>query len=86
MENEYKEACLLALSSKLLLGQLYIFLELANRIFQSGPGIVNLVDDENVLANQVGHLQRAKIQPLSPGNLSSRDFFGVTATEVLVER
>lgn len=86
MQNKDKEVGLLALPTKLLLRQLDILLELTDGILERRPRVVDLIDDEDVLANQVGHLQRAHIQPLCAGDLGTGDFLGVAATEVLVER
>lgn len=86
MNNVDEEVCLLAFTAELLLRNLDILLELADGIFEGRTGIVNFVNNENVLANEVGHFQRAKVQPLCAGNLGSGDFFGVTATQVLVKR
>lgn len=85
MQNENKEVGLLALPTKLLLRKLDILLKLTDGILERRPRVVDLIDDENVLADQVGHLQRAEIQPLCAGDLGTGDFLGVAATEILVE-
>lgn len=86
MEHKNEKVRLLALATKLLLGQLDILLELAHGVLQGRPRVINLVDDENVLADQVGHLEGAEIQPLGAGDLGAGDLFGVAAAEVLIER
>lgn len=86
MKHEDKEIRLFAFPSKLLLCLLNILLKLANRIFQSGPSVVNLIHNEYVLANKVCHLQRTKIQPLCPSHLGPRNLLGVTTAQIFVER
>ena len=85
VQHEDEEVGLLALTTQLLLSLLNILLQLAHSILQSCPGVINLVHDQNVLANQVGHLQRAQVQPLCTGHLGARDLLGVSTTEVFVE-
>jgi hypothetical protein len=80
------EVGLLGLAAELFCCHLHVLLQLANCILQGRPGVIDLVDDEDILADKVGHLKRAEIQPLCPGHLGSGNLFGVTATQVLVER
>ena len=86
VENVDEEVGLLALTAKLLLGLLDVLLEFAHGILQSCAGVVNLVDNQDVLANQVGHLQRAQIEPLGAGHLGANGLLGITTTKILVER
>lgn len=86
MQHEDGEVGLLALATKLLLSNLNVLLELAHSVLESGAGVVNLINNEDVLANQVGHLQRAQVQPLCAGHLGARDLLGIATTEILVER
>lgn len=85
MEHEDKEVSLLALTAKLLLRLLHIFFQLAHGILQGCPSIVHLIHNQNILANQAGHLKRAQVQPLCAGDLGARNFLGVTTAQVLVE-
>ncbi len=85
MENIDKEVCLLPLTAELLLCLLDILLQLAHGIFEGRPGIIDLIDDEDVLANQVGHLEGAQVEPLGTGHLGAGDLLGITAAEILVE-
>lgn len=85
MQNEDKEVSLLALTTKLLLSNLNILLKLTHSVLQSCTGIIDLIDNENVLANQVGHLERAHIQPLCAGDLGTGDLLGITTTQVFIE-
>lgn len=86
MENIDEKVSLLGLTAELLLRLLNILLELAHGILKSCPGVIDLIDDQDVLANQVGHLERAQVQPLSAGDLGAGDLLGITAAEILVER
>lgn len=86
MQDKDKKIGLLALATKRLLRDLDILLQLADGILERSAGIINLVDDENVLSNEVGHLEGTQIQPLGAGDLGTRDLFGVTTAQVLVQR
>jgi len=86
VQDEDEEVSLLALTTKLLLRQLDILLQFTDSVFQGGTGVIDLVDNQNVLADQVGHLEGAHVQPLSTGDLGTGDFLGITAAEVLVQR
>lgn len=86
MNNVDEKVGLLAFTAELLLRNLNVLLELADGIFEGGTGIVNFVNNEDVLANEVGHFQGAQVQPLCTGDLGSGNFLGVTTTQVLVER
>lgn len=85
VQDEDKEVSLLTLTTKLLLCQLDILLQFTDSVFQSGTGVVDLINNQNVLADQIGHLEGAQIQPLSTGNLGTGDFLGITTTEILVQ-
>jgi hypothetical protein len=85
VENIDEKVSLLALTTELLLRLLNILLELAHGILKSCPGVIDLIDDQDVLANQVGHLERAQVQPLSAGDLGAGDLLGITAAVILVE-
>lgn len=69
-----------------LTGNLDILLKLLDSVLESRSGVVNLVNDEDSLADKVLHLaQGSKVEPLSPGNLSTRSL-NLVVTERLVER
>jgi hypothetical protein len=85
VQNKNEEVGLLSLATKLLLSELNILLELADSVLQGCAGIIDLIDDKNVLANQVGHLQRAHVQPLRAGDLGTGDLLGVSAAQILVK-
>lgn len=85
VQYEDEEVGLLALTAKRLLRLLDILLQLAHRIFQGCPGVINLIHNQDVLANQVGHLEGAQIEPLCARDLGARNLFRVTAAQILVE-
>lgn len=85
MQDEDEEVGLLALAAELLLSNLDVLLQLAHGVLQSCTGVIDFVDDENVLANQVGHLEGAHVKPLCAGDLGAGDLFGIATTEILVE-
>jgi len=85
VQHVNEEVGLLALTAKLLPSQLHVLLQLTHGVFQGRAGVVNLVDDEDVLADQVGHLERAQVEPLCTGDLGSRDLLGIITAEVFVE-
>lgn len=86
MQNKHIKLSRLALPTERLLGRLNILHQLTNRILQRRPRIINLIDNQDILADQVGHLQRTQIQPLRARDFGSRDFLCVAAAEVFVER
>lgn len=87
VEDEDREGGLLALATKLLLRLLDILLQLTNGILKRCPGVVDLIDDQDVLSNQVGHLQGAQIEPLRASDLGTGSLFGiVTAAQILIQR
>lgn len=67
-------------------GLLDVLFELAHGVIESGAGVVNLVDNEHVLADQVGHFQRRQVEPLCAGDLGAGSFFRGVGAEGLVER
>lgn len=87
MQDKDAEIRLLALPSQLLHGRLNILLKLADRILEGGAGIVNLVDNEDVLANQVRHLKRRQVEPLRARHFCAGclDLGVCAAAELLVE-
>jgi hypothetical protein len=77
MENEDTKLCLLnhlwlASLSGLLVD---ILNQLLDGILKGGSGVIDLINDENVLAQKVGVAQGGEVQPLSSGNLGAWDFF-----------
>jgi hypothetical protein len=85
VQNEDEEVGLLALATELLLGKLDILLQLAHGVLQSCTGVIDLINDKNVLADQVGHLEGAHVKPLCAGDLGAGNLFGIATTKILVE-
>lgn len=86
---EHKDAKLRRLTTKLGARQLHILFELLDGILQRSARIINLVDNQDALANQAAHLaERAQIQPLRARNLGAGLLdVGVGAgRELLVQR
>lgn len=72
VQNEDREDSLLPLASQLLSGKLDILLQFLDGIFQCRPGIIDLIYDQDALADQVLHLaQTRQIQPLCPRDLGT---------------
>lgn len=86
VQDEDEEVCLLGGAAQVLRGRLDVLLELAHGVLERGPGVVDLVDNEHVLSDQVGHLQRGEVEPLGAGDLCAWDLFGGVCAERLVER
>ena len=76
----------LALEAQLLPGGLDVLLQLLDGVLEGGAGVVDLVDNEDLLADEVLHLAEAgQVQPLGAGDLLSRLLDDAVA-ECLVER
>lgn len=87
MEDKDREGGLLAFAAQLLLRLVDILLQFTDCILERRPGVVDLIDDQDVLSNQVGHLQRAQIEPLRASHLGTGRLFGiVTAAQILIQR
>jgi hypothetical protein len=85
MQHENKKPRRLVLAPEVLLRGLDILLQLADGILQRGAGIVDLVDDEDILSDEIGHLERAQVQPLRAGDFGAGDLLGVAAAKVFVQ-
>ncbi len=69
MEDKDAELGLGLLSAKTLSSSGDILLQLLDGVLEGGTGIINLIDNEDTLANQVGHLaQGSQIEPLGTGD------------------
>jgi hypothetical protein len=86
VQHEDGELSSLSTSASLLgcLGN--ILLQLLNSVLESCPGVIDLIHNEDVLSDQVGHLEAAEVQPLCPGNLGARLLDLSVGTEGLVQR
>lgn len=78
----------LALEPQLLPGGLDVLLQLLDGVLEGGAGVVDLVDDEDLLAYEVLHLAEAgQVEPLGAGDgLPGLLDDAVAAAEGLVER
>jgi len=86
VQHEDRELRGLRTSAGLLCGLGDILLQLLNGVLEGSPGVVNLVHDQDVLSDQVGHLETAKIQPLCPCNFGAGLLNLGVGTERLVQR
>lgn len=86
VQDEDGEGGLLAGAAELLGGRLDVLLELAHGVLERGARVVDLVDDQHVLADQVGHLERGQVQPLRARHLGAGRLDLVAGAERLVER
>ena len=77
---------LLALPSALLLRLNDILFQLAHCIFKRGARVVDLVDDEDVFADEAGHLERGEVEPLRTCYFCAGSFdLRVDSAEGLIE-
>lgn len=67
-------------------GNVDVLLQLAHGVLERGARVVDLVNDEDVLADQVGHFERRQVQPLGAGDLCAGHFLGRLGAQRLVER
>lgn len=89
MENKDAKLCLgqVLATTHSLTSSLDILLELLDGVFKSGSGIIDLVDNEDALADQVLHLtEGSKVEPLGTGDLFANLLDLGILTEGLVQR
>lgn len=87
MEDKDAELGLGVIATQLLASSLDILLKLLDSVLERCAGIVNLVDNQDSLADEVLHLaEGGQVQPLSAGNLGAGDLNLRVSTEGLVER
>lgn len=68
-----------------LTGKLDILLKLLDSVLQSGSGVVNLIDNEDSLADKVLHLTKSsEVKPLGSGDLCTGSL-DLVVTERLIE-
>lgn len=76
----------LAIHTQFLSGSLNILLQLLDGVFEGGPSVIDLVDDQDILANQVFHLAQAgQVEPLCARDLGSGLLNDIVAIELFVE-
>jgi hypothetical protein len=63
----------------------HIFLQLTDGVFEGRSGVIHFVDDEDVLADQVGHFEGGEIQPLGAGDFGAGLLDLSVTGELLVE-
>ena len=64
MQDEDTETSEFGLTTEFGGGNLDVLLEFGDGIFERGASVVDLVDDDDVLAYQVGHLETTQVEPL----------------------
>lgn len=86
VENKDAELSLGSIGAEPLASLLDILLQLLDGILEGRPGIVDLVHDQDTLADEVLHLaQGGEIEPLSTGDLGA-DLLDLAVAEGLVQR
>ena len=79
MQHKDAERRLLALAALARSLLRNVLLQLAHGVLERRPRVVHLVDDEDVLADQVAHVQGGQVEPLRARHLCAGDFDGVGA-------
>jgi hypothetical protein len=79
VQDKYAESRLLTLPTRLFLCLDDVLFEFAHGVLKRCPGVVDLVNDEDVLADEVGHFERGEVQPLCAGYFCTGLFDGVGA-------
>lgn len=79
MQHEDAKARLLALTAELLLRLDDVLLELLDGVLERGSRVIDLVNDEDVLADQVRHLEGGEVEPLCAGDFRAGLLDGVGA-------
>lgn len=86
MEHKNKEVRLLRLPTQPLAPLLHVLLELLDRILERRPRVVHLVDDQDILPDQVRHLEGTQVEPLRPRDDCAGLLYWTVFAEVLVQR
>jgi hypothetical protein len=88
VEDKDGKGRLLTLAAALLDGRLDVLFQLADGVLEGCARVVDLVDNEDVLANQVGHFQRRQVEPLGARDLCAGllDLCVVARAQLLVQR
>lgn len=86
MENKDAKLGLGGIRADLLAGLLDILLQLLDGVLERRPGVVDLVHDQDALADEVSHLaQGREIEPLGAGDLCA-NLLDLAVAERLVQR
>lgn len=87
MEDKDAELGLGGIGAHLEPGDLDVLLQLLDGVLERGAGVVDLVDDQDALADQVGHgAEAGQIEPLGASDLGAGLLFDVVSRQALVER
>ena len=86
MQDKHKELCLLILPSHTPGLLLDILCEFLNGVLEGRTGIVDFIDNQDVLSNKVASFYGGEVEPLGAGDLGSEGLFGgVWVGEFFVE-
>ena len=86
MEHEDAKGGLLPFAALLARDGVNVLLQLLDRVLERGARVVDLVDDQDVPADEVRHGQRAQVQPLRARDGLAGLLDAVRLAQVLVER
>ena len=85
MEDKDAKLCLGRITAHALSCCLNVLLELLDGVLERCPGVVDLINNEDLLANQVLHLAKsAEVKPLGASNLGA-GLLDLVVAERLVE-
>lgn len=73
VQHEYREFCLFV-STLLLSCDLDVFFQFSDSILECCSSIVHLINNQNILADQIRHLERGEVEPLCPCDLCTGGF------------
>lgn len=86
MQDEDAELGLGGVGANALARSLDVLLELLDGVLEGGTGVIDLVDDQDALADKVVHLaESAEVEPLGTSDLGANLLNLGIATELLVE-
>lgn len=86
MEDKDGKLRLGLVATHLLAGNLDVLLELADGILEGGTGVVDLIDNEDALADEVLHVaEGGQVEPLGAGDLGAGGLDVRVLAELLIE-
>lgn len=77
MQDKDVEVGGFVLTTELLRGLLHILRQLLHSVLERCPGIIDLINDQDVLADQVRLVDGGEIEPLGAGDLGAGGLLGV---------
>lgn len=86
LKDKDEEVGLLVGAAKLNGSLLDVLLELGDGVLQGGAGVVNLVDNQDVLADKIRVLDGAEVEPLGARDGVANGLLGALVGELLVQR